>query len=428
MNTSFRSIVAAAACVFAVPVVNAHMYMTNPPAFRYEGNPKATTIDYSIASPLTGISQYPCKGYQNDATGTDPVATWAAGSAQSFTLAGGAPHGGGSCQASISADNGVTWHVIKSYIGDCPTESGGTFDFTLPAAVPSGKVLFGWTWFNKVGNREMYMDCAAITVTGGGSGLDSSYPSPFVANLDGTCKTVEGYDVVFPDPGSVVETASSANPLAPTGDCGTSSSSSGSSAAASGSTGSTAIAAVGTTTTAAAADTTTAIAADTTTAVSADTTTAAAADTTSTPVYYSTSPAAADTTTSVAAAATSSSTTPTYNSGSNSNSNANPAVSYGNSTTTPATAATTTAAASYTSSTATTTTEAACSDEGAITCNSDGTWSMCGSGLLQNMGNVAAGMTCTNGTFTRARRSKRSERFEAYRRQEDVGAEVRRVA
>lgn len=44
--------------------------------------------------------------------------------------------------------------------------------------------------------------------------------------------------------------------------------------------------------------------------------------------------------------------------------------------------------------------------EGAITCNSDGTWSQCGSGLNQNMGKVAAGMKCNNGKF-----SKRSVRF-----------------
>ncbi|KAL7269745.1 hypothetical protein RUND412_007581 [Rhizina undulata] len=337
MKTFFGSLAAAAACLFAIPAANAHMYMTNPPAFRYAGNPKTTSIDYNIASPLTGISQYPCKGYQNDATGTDPVATWAAGSAQSFTLAGGASHGGGSCQASISADNGVTWHVIKSYIGNCPTSSGGTFDFILPAAVPSGNVLFGWTWFNKIGNREMYMDCAAITVTGGGSGLDSSYPAPFIANIEGTCQTVAEYDVVFPNPGSVVETDPIANLLAPIGDCGPSNSPDpGSSTAASGSSS------------------------------------------------ITTSGSYASSTATVSTAVTTTTLTTTITRTSNASSTAKPS-------------------------------SGTCV-EGTITCNNDGTWSMCGSGIVWNMGAVAAGMKCTDGTFTRAQRSKRSE---AYQRRGD---------
>lgn len=41
------------------------------------------------------------------------------------------------------------------------------------------------------------MNCAVVTVTGGGSGLTG--PAPFVANA-GTndCSTIEGVDVVFP--------------------------------------------------------------------------------------------------------------------------------------------------------------------------------------------------------------------------------------
>jgi hypothetical protein len=46
--------------------------------------------------------------------------------------------------------------------------------------------------------------------------------------------------------------------------------------------------------------------------------------------------------------------------------------------------------------------------EGAVTCNSDGTWSLCGSGMLHKMGPLASGTKCDNGAI-----SKRSVRFSA---------------
>lgn len=49
------------------------------------------------------------------------------------------------------------------------------------------------------------MNCAKITVTGGGTGVDG--PDLFVANLAAVnnVKTVLGSDVIYPDPGSSVE-------------------------------------------------------------------------------------------------------------------------------------------------------------------------------------------------------------------------------
>jgi hypothetical protein len=53
--------------------------------------------------------------------------------------------------------------------------------------------------------REFYMNCAKITVTGGGTGF--SGPELFVANLAAvnSVKTELGTDVIYPDPGSSVE-------------------------------------------------------------------------------------------------------------------------------------------------------------------------------------------------------------------------------
>ena len=41
--------------------------------------------------------------------------------------------------------------------------------------------------------------------------------------------------------------------------------------------------------------------------------------------------------------------------------------------------------------------------EGAITCNANGTWSLCGSGINHNMGAAPGGTKCQNGSFVAAR-------------------------
>ena len=119
-----------------------------------------------------------------------------------YTIVGTATHGGGSCQISMSYDQGATWSVIFSQIGGCPVDDMTT-SITIPSAASSGEALFAWSWFNLQGNREMYQNCAVVTITNGGAGLDSStYPTPFVANAGvNDCKTIENTAVVFPNPG-----------------------------------------------------------------------------------------------------------------------------------------------------------------------------------------------------------------------------------
>lgn len=168
-------------------------------------------------------SDFPCKGYHLDPVATTAaVEEWVAGSEQNFTMSSGsAVHGGGSCQASISEDNGASFKVIKSYIGNCPT-TNGNFTFNVPKETKTGRVLFAWTWVNKIGNREMYMNCAAITINGGGAGL-LGLPEIFKANIGAQspgCITEEGFDTKFPNPGSDVVTAALANVKLPPGDCG----------------------------------------------------------------------------------------------------------------------------------------------------------------------------------------------------------------
>ncbi|KAH6608018.1 extracellular [Trichoderma cornu-damae] len=206
----------AAVVLGLVTVANGHMEMKSPPPLRSKFNPNSgSDIDYSMTAPLSASgSDFPCKGYQK-LLGTPEgasVATWAPGGSYGFTVTGSANHGGGSCQASLSYDRGQTWKVVHSYIGGCPPQQDSNWNFTVPGDAPAGEALFAWTWFNNIGNREMYMNCAAVTIGGGkkrsASTAFASRPDMFVANVgDGVC-TFEGKDVEFPQPGPDVNSNS----------------------------------------------------------------------------------------------------------------------------------------------------------------------------------------------------------------------------
>lgn len=189
-----------------------HMEMSWPYPLHSKYN-KANSydaIDYSMTSPLNADgSNFPCKGYQNDRPVQNTI-TYAAGSTYNMTLAGTATHNGGSCQISLSYDNGATFRVIKSMIGACPLTD--TYDFTIPSYAPNGDALLAWTWQNNEGNREYYMNCAQVNVVSDASrrrrrrqtfNTFDSLPFIWKANLEGVndCATIEGTDPVYPNPG-----------------------------------------------------------------------------------------------------------------------------------------------------------------------------------------------------------------------------------
>lgn len=216
-------------------IASAHIEMSYPPPFRSKYNPNADSgsIDYSMTAPLkdTG-ADYPCKGYQVDfgtASGKS-TATFVPGQTYNMTTAGTATHGGGSCQLSLSYDKGATFTVIESYIGDCPL--AGKYDFTIPADAESGDAIFAWTWHNRIGNREMYMNCAPVTIAAANNKRDvagaafSTRPQVFVANIGNGCTTDENFDVQYPQPGPNVVKASDAPLKSPEGSCGASAGSS----------------------------------------------------------------------------------------------------------------------------------------------------------------------------------------------------------
>ncbi|KAJ5469106.1 hypothetical protein N7475_006858 [Penicillium sp. IBT 31633x] len=147
--------------------VSAHMQLSKPYPIRSPLNKEGKgEKDYSYTNPLSSSgSDYPCKGYAKD--DFQAVATWQPGSSQEMQLEGSATHDGGSCQLALTYDQGKTFKVIQSMEGDCPIAKKYTFD--VPSDAPDGDALFAWTWFNKVGNREMYMNCAMITIGGSGN-------------------------------------------------------------------------------------------------------------------------------------------------------------------------------------------------------------------------------------------------------------------
>ncbi|KAG6029503.1 hypothetical protein E4U19_000931 [Claviceps sp. Clav32 group G5] len=198
-------------------IASAHMIMGNPVPFNKAGLSNGPLADSGV--------DFPCKfssGYSpspNDVSNVYPQ-----GSKQTLKFIGQAVHGGGSCQVSLTTDLKPTknsvWKVIKSIQGGCPAKNTAgnmgddrdaadpfTYDFTIPKELASGNYTLAWTWFNKVGNREMYMNCAPVSVTGSGGSQSflNGLPDMFVANIGNGCSTKESSDVAFPDPGKDVD-------------------------------------------------------------------------------------------------------------------------------------------------------------------------------------------------------------------------------
>ncbi|MCJ1269738.1 hypothetical protein MMC22_009631 [Lobaria immixta] len=235
---STKNILMASAFALASSV-NAHMKMLTPIPF---GDSTLTN------SPLDASgSDFPCKQRPEvyDATGANnpPMAI---GAPQTLSFLGGATHGGGSCQVSLTTDKNPTkdtkWQVIHSIIGDCPSNFDGNqgespddrgatkFQYTIPDGIKPGDYVLAWTWFNRIGNREMYMNCAPVTVTAGSkkrsnkadiSKRADSFPDMFKANIGNGCTTAEGGNVIFPEPGQSVQNLPTFPSKPPVGSCGT---------------------------------------------------------------------------------------------------------------------------------------------------------------------------------------------------------------
>ncbi|KAH6689605.1 hypothetical protein F5X68DRAFT_204035 [Plectosphaerella plurivora] len=200
-------------------VATAHIKMSSPAPYG------ASSLNNSPLDPSG--SDFPCKQRPGVYEAEGASNTYSLGSTgNNLAFIGSAVHGGGSCQISITydakPDKNSVWKVIKSIEGGCPArdtegnlgdnaamEVPYKYDFDIPSDIPAGTGTIAWTWFNKIGNREMYMNCAPLTLEGSG-GSEAAYnalPDMFVANLQNlnTCTIPHGTDVQFPNPGQAVE-------------------------------------------------------------------------------------------------------------------------------------------------------------------------------------------------------------------------------
>jgi hypothetical protein len=245
-----QTLFAASACLMTA---NAHLFISSP-------SPIPGT---AIKNPLEPDgSNFPCHGVplpgsggQKMAVGSDQKLIFDAGvpgGQSGDTYAGGlntAVHGGGSCQISITYETdpqkvkqSSAWKVLYSIEGGCPTNSqlnlDGTFhgplgaytnailcsdphangldcindfEFKIPEGVKNGQATLAWTWFNNVGNAEMYMNCVAVDITGGSDNADmSEFPDIFLANIGaangGETVRTPVQNLKFPSPGKYVTT------------------------------------------------------------------------------------------------------------------------------------------------------------------------------------------------------------------------------
>ena len=231
------SIISFSAIALLSATSSAHMILGNPPPY---GSPDNSPLE-------ADGSNFPCKATSNAGA---TVTQMTIGAPQPLWFIGSAVHGGGSCQISLTTDMPATksskWMVIHSIEGGCPAkgtpgndaagQSGGSnYTYTVPEGITPGSYTLAWTWFNKIGNREMYMNCASIKVNGGSKkralnlnetlGIPNlstrsatSFPGMFKANIPiSDCTTVDSQDVQFPDPGSSVEKDGSGTLTPPTG-------------------------------------------------------------------------------------------------------------------------------------------------------------------------------------------------------------------
>ena len=212
-------------------LARAHFFIDVPTPF-----PVSAVKDPLIASG----SNFPCHGADLSNPTTRTAMKVGETRPLGFNLGNGANtavHGGGSCQISITYETDPAklkdpgnWKVIKSFIGGCPTNAKGNLptammcngknspecvnalSFSIPPEVKNGDAVLAWTWFNNVGEREMYMNCAAVSFSGG-QNQTSLLPDMFVANLGeiNQCATTEDFNTDFPDPGWYIQKEDSLN-------------------------------------------------------------------------------------------------------------------------------------------------------------------------------------------------------------------------
>jgi hypothetical protein len=149
--------------IFCIVSIYGHIFMSDPPSRKNKYSKKYTeqgNVDYNIMAPLyyNGLKfPFPCKGFPKG-----PSTKTINGNKVCIKLEGSSVHGGGDCQFGVTYDDS-TFVVLKTVIDNCLID-GMNYNFDLPLNIPSGEITVFWTWINRIGNRDYYMECADITV------------------------------------------------------------------------------------------------------------------------------------------------------------------------------------------------------------------------------------------------------------------------
>ena len=207
-------------------ITNAHILMDQPGVYYDDGA--------DVLRPLSASGvDFPCTVSSFKVYGTLPTLT--PGGEGQIHLFGSAVHAGGSCQVSITYDQPPTrysvWKAIKSWETGCPRLADGNLEglpldpkltpqpllsYNLPMGLHSGKATIAWTWFNREGNREMYMRCHAATI-GGSNTVTATFDKMqhmFVANIaPAECEVPRMVDLKFPNPALETQGSGSGAPI-----------------------------------------------------------------------------------------------------------------------------------------------------------------------------------------------------------------------
>lgn len=174
----------------------AHISMSFPPSRRNQLSEYYSSIglvNYDLRSPL-GVAPdfftFPCKGFPKGPS----VVTFDTNEIK-VTLEGTAVHGGGHCQFGISYDD-RNFVVLKTVLSNCLLDSM-SYSFMIPEDARGQGVTVFWTWINRIGNREYYMECTDITVNTNGDRTDIRGKELLIVNQPGY-PTVPEWEVGAP--------------------------------------------------------------------------------------------------------------------------------------------------------------------------------------------------------------------------------------
>ncbi|KAF8941353.1 hypothetical protein EDD21DRAFT_322793 [Dissophora ornata] len=184
-----NTIITAAMVCLSAMTAQAHVGLSTPcgryqPAAGCPAPPPGQSIDYNINSPIGTHDSKTLPICKNLVPYTQRT-VYKAGETINTAYSVGASHGGGHCQWALSYDGGKTWVVLKTLIRDClkgvVTGQAYSVPVQIPANAPSGNATFQWIWNNAIGNRELYSNCADITIKGTNGGTVTGV-APLYAN------------------------------------------------------------------------------------------------------------------------------------------------------------------------------------------------------------------------------------------------------